>query len=297
MNATFAASNSWNHDGLSPRAVSSSAMSCDGLSLASLYESGAADSLRQRVAMLEHANDTLRSRLAACDQLAAHVCHDLRGPLRNIEGFTALLLEDAGDAAGEAAVEHGQRILRSISRMAEVIDDYTALGRAGHQDLHEVEINLGEIAEEFLVDLASREPQRRMEINIAPNMIAHADPRLVRIALGNLISNAWKFTSTGEHARIELGIAAEDPEFTTFFIADNGVGFDCADSGRLFEPFTRILGSQEFEGTGLGLSAVAKAIARQGGRVTAEGKVGAGATFYFALPTHGGMSGTSAIAA
>lgn len=166
--------------------------------------------------------------------------------------------------------------------MKQLINDILSLSRVGRQEISKVNIDLSAIVRDFLEELKTNEPQRQSEFIIEDNLHANADPRLIHLALENLLRNAWKFTSTKKLARIEFGTTTKDDN-PVYFISDNGVGFDTRYAQKIFEPFQRIHAQKQFEGTGVGLSIVQKVVWRHGGKVWAKGEVGKGATFFFTL--------------
>lgn len=213
------------------------------------------------------------------------VSHDLRAPLRSIDGFSQVLVEDYAGQLDESGKDHLNRVRAAALRMGELIDDMLQLSRVTRAEMRREPVDLSVLAESVVADLRRLEPQRQVEIVIAPRLRAEGDPQLLRIALVNLLSNAWKFTSRQTAARIELGAQDTGSEHA-FYIRDNGVGFDMAYAGKLFGAFQRLHAMSEFPGTGIGLATVQRIINRHGGRIWAEGTVGQGATFYFALPTN-----------
>ena len=210
------------------------------------------------------------------------VSHDLRAPLRSIGAFSQLLLEEH---AGELDLE-GQDFLRQISksarRMGEIIQDLLSLARVGRGELSRDRINLSSIARDVVEELRSKEPARRVALHIEGRLAAEADGRLVRVALENLLGNAWKFTAKVPDARIDVG-ALQEKGGTTFFIRDNGAGFDMSHAEKLFNPFVRLHTDSDFPGTGIGLATVKRVVDRHGGRIWAQSAVDQGSVFYFTL--------------
>ena len=211
------------------------------------------------------------------------VSHDLRAPLRGIDGFSQALLEDYGDKLDESGKNMLRRVRAASQRMAQLIDDLLNLSRVTRYEIRAEPVDLSLLARSIASDLQKTQPQRQALFEITEGLIAHGDPRLLRIMLENLFSNAWKFTSKCEHANIQFG-ANHDQGEPGFFVRDNGVGFDMAYADKLFGPFQRLHASTEFEGTGVGLATVQRIIHRHGGRIRAHAAVGQGATFYFTLP-------------
>jgi signal transduction histidine kinase len=234
--------------------------------------------LTRRLAELEHANREL-------DAFSYSVSHDLRAPLRAIEGFSKALGEDCSEALGAQGLDYIQRIGHGVKRMSALIDDLLGLSKVSRSALQPGDVDLSALATTIVAELRQGQPDRQVTADIAPGLMARGDRRLLEVALANLVGNAWKFTSRSEAPRIEVGRhAADEP---TFFVRDNGAGFDLAYAKRLFSPFQRFHAAGEFEGTGIGLAIVQRVIARHGGRVWADAAVGRGATFFFTLPGKG----------
>ena len=214
------------------------------------------------------------------------VSHDLRAPLRAIDGFSQVLVEDYAAQLDDEGRDYLGRIRAASQRMSQLIDDLLRLSRVTRSDLHRARIDLTGLAKEVLQDLASREPRRELTTVVAEGLLLEADPRLVRVLLDNLLSNAWKFTRRAAAPRIEVGVLAplvEGKPGPVFYVRDNGAGFDMTYAEKLFKPFQRLHRSTEFEGTGIGLAIVQRIMQRHGGRAWAEGAEGQGATFYFSL--------------
>ncbi|WP_017303988.1 PAS domain-containing protein [Spirulina subsalsa] len=236
-----------------------------------------------------HEADLLRvsQQLAASNQeleaFAYSVSHDLRAPLRAIDGFSQALLEDYGQLFDDIAQDYFDRIRFNISRMSNLIDDLLSLSRVSRSELKPQWVNLSALAANLSQDLQIQEPQRRVEFIIAPDLKVTADPTLMAIVLTNLLENAWKFTSHHPSARIELGVM---PGETTpvYFVRDDGAGFDMQYAKMLFGVFQRLHNTAEFPGTGIGLATVQRIIRRHGGKIWAEGAIEQGATFYFTIP-------------
>ena len=210
------------------------------------------------------------------------VSHDLRAPLRGIEGFSQALQEDYQEKLDATARDYLGRIRSGTLRMAELIDDLLNLSRVTRAEMYREPINLSKLANEVAQELQSREPERKVALKIAPGLEAVGDNRLIRVALENLIGNAWKFTSRRAQAEIEFGVGTSNSG-QAYFVRDNGAGFDQAFASRLFGPFQRLHASAEFPGSGIGLATVQRIIHRHGGPVWAEGFVDRGATVYFTL--------------
>jgi signal transduction histidine kinase len=218
------------------------------------------------------------------------VSHDLRAPLRSIDGFTRILQEDYAKELDQAGREHADRIRRAAQRMGELIDDMLNLAKVSRTDLRRAEIDLSALAREIADTLRERAPDRKATFVIAEPIEAEGDSGLLRIALDNLLGNAWKFTSNRSPAEIEIGRRVVDGE-PACYVRDNGAGFDMAYAGKLFQAFQRFHDAKEFPGTGIGLAIVHRIVSKHGGRIWAESEPGKGTTFYFTLPTPGEASG------
>ncbi len=208
------------------------------------------------------------------------VSHDLRSPLRAIDGFTAMLLEVVDEHLDDSGRHYADRIRASVKRMNEMIDDLIELSRVGRAELQRRTVDLGAMAAEILADLAVGSNGRPVETVVAADLFATADSRLVRNVLENLLGNAWKFSGQAEAPRIEVGRGRAGE----FFVQDNGAGFEMSQAKRLFSPFQRLHKQSEFPGTGIGLATVHRIVERHGGRIWAESSPGQGATFRFTLP-------------
>jgi len=233
------------------------------------------DTLRRHTAQLEAAN-------AELDAFAYSVSHDLRAPLRGIDGFSQALLEDYADRLDGTGKDYLARVRSGSQRMATLIDDLLNLSRVTRSQMHLAAVDLSALARGIAADLQKGDPERRAEFIIAPGLQVHADPGLMRVVLQNLLDNAWKFTGKRPHARIEVGSATHDGR-PAYFVRDNGAGFDMTYVHKLFGAFQRLHGAEQFDGTGVGLATVQRVIHRHGGRVWAEAVVDGGATFYFTL--------------
>lgn len=237
------------------------------------------DDLEQRVAdrtaALEAANRELES-------FGYSVSHDLREPLRAIGGFSRALLADYADRLDDTGKDYLRRVHVASGRMAELIDALLTLARITRSELSKQPVDLADLARSIDAELRNADPTRNVAVTIHDALKAEGDPRLMRIALENLLGNAWKFTAKRSHAMIEFG-RIECNGTPAYFVRDNGAGFDMAYSDKLFGAFQRFHGGDEFEGTGIGLATVQRIIHRHGGRIWAEAEAGKGATFYFAI--------------
>jgi two-component system, NtrC family, sensor kinase len=226
------------------------------------------------VAELERKNKELEA-------FSYSVSHDLRAPLRSIDGFSKALIEDCADKLDEEGLKHLNRVRAAAQRMGELIDDMLQLSRVTRLDLNRRRVDLSALAREVAADLQRQEPERRVVVELEDGLFADADPRLVRIVLENLLGNAWKFTRKVEEPKIVIGMREGDGP--VFFVRDNGAGFDMQHAEKLFRPFQRLHVESDFPGTGIGLATIHRVIDRHGGRVWAEAVVGEGATFFFSL--------------
>ena len=211
------------------------------------------------------------------------VSHDLRAPLRGIDGFSQALLEDYAEKLDSKGQDYLRRVRAGAQRMGELIDDLLELSRVGRAELTCARVDLSRTADSVLVDLKKRDPERKVLTVIEDGLQVEADGRLMRVALDNLLGNAWKFTAKRQEAKIEFRATRRDG-VTTYFIRDNGAGFSMSYADKLFEAFQRLHSESEFPGSGIGLATVHRIIDRHGGRVWAEGEVDRGAIFYFTLP-------------
>lgn len=231
--------------------------------------------LLHRSAQLETSNKELEA-------FSYSVSHDLRAPLRSIDGFSQALLEDYGEKLDAQGKDSLSRVRAATQRMAMLIDDLLNLSRVTRAEMRREHVNLTALAQSAAADLQKTQPQRNVEFVVHQGLEAHGDSQLLRIAIDNLLSNAWKFTSKRPRARIEFGRTQLNGN-SVFFVKDDGAGFDPAYSQRLFGAFQRLHGATEFPGSGIGLATVQRIIHRHGGRVWAEGASEKGATFYFTI--------------
>jgi signal transduction histidine kinase len=210
------------------------------------------------------------------------VSHDLRAPLRRIESFGRALAETQAERLDDEGRRYLARIRSCSQEMAQLIDDVLYLSRVARAELRRQEVDLSALAHAIVERLREGDGDRQVDVRIRPGLVAEGDGQLLRIALENLLENAWKFTSRQPEPRIELGVT-HLPGEPAFFVRDNGAGFDMSYAERLFTPFQRLHLSTEFPGTGIGLATVQRIVYRHGGRIWAEGSVGQGATFHFTL--------------
>jgi two-component system sensor histidine kinase/response regulator len=234
-----------------------------------------AETRAELVRDLEHKNRELES-------FSYAVSHDLRAPLRRIDSFSRAVLESQGDRLDEAGQRFLSRVREASQHMSQLIDDVLYLSRVTRADLREQDVDLSSIAGLVLSRLQEGEPDRRVDLKLRPGVIVTGDGQLLKIAMENLLENAWKFTAKEPESRIEFGMTQVGGE-ATYFVRDTGAGFDMTYADRLFGPFQRLHPQGEFPGNGIGLATVQRIIHRHGGRVWAEGLVGQGATFYFTL--------------
>jgi PAS domain S-box-containing protein len=233
--------------------------------------------------VVRRARDAAEASNRELEAFSYSVSHDLRKPLRGIEGFSRALLEEAGDRLDERGRDYAARVVGAAERMSTLIDDLLELSRATSAKLHIAEVDLSLLAHEVAAELQRREPQRRVEFAIKDGLSVSGDPALLRAALDNLIGNAWKFTARHAHGRIEVGARCGSDGAQVFFVRDDGAGFDPAYAQDLFRPFERLHRESEFPGTGVGLAIVQRIVRRHGGRVWAEGEPEKGATFSFTV--------------
>jgi len=235
--------------------------------------------VRERTDELEAANTELEA-------FSYSVSHDLRAPLRALDGFSLALLEDYGqDLEGDAA-DYLRRIRAASQRMGRLIDDLLMLSRMTRRGMTWERVDVSALARSIGDELSDDDPGRQVRFTVMPNMTADGDAQLLDVALRNLLGNAWKFTSRTEGARVDVGTEARG-EGLVFFVRDNGAGFDAQYADKLFTPFQRLHGDDEFPGTGIGLATVQRIVRRHGGRVWAEGATGKGATVWFTLGPRG----------
>ena len=231
--------------------------------------------VRARTAELEAANDELRA-------FSFSVSHDLRSPLRKIEAFSQFLVDEHGGDLAPGAHGYLDRIRASSRHMNALIEDMLKLSRVSREQMRKEKVDLSTLAGSILDELQRTDPTRTVVTHVEPGLYACGDGDLLRIALDNLLGNAWKFTSEKEQARIEF-VAAEDDDEPAFTVRDNGAGFDMSQSEKLFQAFQRLHPAQAFPGTGIGLAIVHRIVKRHGGEIKGEGEVESGAAFTFTL--------------
>jgi signal transduction histidine kinase len=207
------------------------------------------------------------------------VSHDLQAPLRSVDGFSQILLENYQDKLDPEGQRYLHLLSESARHMTRLLDGLLTLSRATRSEFRSEPVDLSLIAQVVAGRLQQANPDRRVGLVVAGDMLARGDERLLTVLFENLLGNAWKFTGRTDVAHIEVGVSGDG----VYFVSDNGAGFDMADASKLFGAFQRFHSTQEFEGTGIGLATVQRVVHRHGGRIWAEGKVGDGATFFFTL--------------
>ena len=237
----------------------------------------AAEEARRKAAALESANRELEA-------FSYTVSHDLRAPLRAMDGFSRILEQEYGDRLDAEGKSHLARVRRGAQHMAALIDDLLKLSQVTRRPLHPSAVDLTSMALELAASFDEREPKRSVKWHIAPGLMARGDARLLRVALDNLFDNAWKFSRKRNPATVEFGSQQEEGA-VVYYVRDNGVGFDMAYADNLFGPFQRLHDACEFPGTGIGLATVQRVIAKHHGRIWVEAAEDNGATFYFTLGT------------
>jgi signal transduction histidine kinase len=232
--------------------------------------------VQERTAQLEASNRELEA-------FSYSVAHDLRSPLRSIDGFNQAFLEEYAEHLPEQGRNLLQRSRVASQRMAQLIDDLLNLSRVARMEIRHQRINLSEFASAIAADLQKSDPARKVEFKIEPGIYATGDDRLLRLVLENMLGNSFKFTRGKADARIEFGSMTSDGK-RVLFVRDNGTGFNMNYAGKLFGPFQRLHAVAEYPGTGIGLATVHRIIGRHGGTIWPEAEEGKGATFYFTLP-------------
>lgn len=232
--------------------------------------------LQQRTAALEAANRELEA-------FNYSVAHDLRAPLRGIDSFSQLLIERYSQRLDTEGLAYLNRVRAAASRMSQLIDALLSLAQVGRSDMQPLDLDFSQLVQSVASEVAAANPDRSVPMVIAPGMRAYGDPRLLRVVVGNLLENAWKFTARRQRPAVEVG-PVQNTKLPTYYVRDNGAGFDPAYASRLFGAFQRLHPDREFPGTGIGLAIVQRVIARHGGTVWADSRPDQGATFYFTLP-------------
>lgn len=236
----------------------------------------------QAVKALAQANAATKAANKELEAFSYSVAHDLRAPLRSIDGFSQALVEDCADSLPAEGKTYLRHVRESAQHMARLIDDLLSLSQMGRAEIHRAPIDLASIARTVLARLRRDHPGRSVEVIMPAEIVTVGDPRLLEIVFENLLGNAWKFTGKRDDAHIEVGQISQNGQLVCF-VRDDGAGFDMAYADKLFAVFQRLHAVREFEGTGIGLANVERIIHRHGGRIWAEGEVGRGATFYFTL--------------
>lgn len=232
--------------------------------------------LRQAIVELKAVNKELEA-------FSYSVSHDLRAPLRSIDGFSQALLEDCSEQLDPMGQDYLRRIRLATQRMGNLIDDLLTLSRVTRSDMHVASVDLSRLASRICTDLQQTQLERQVEFIIQPGLVAQGDTHLLQVVLENLLNNAWKFTAKNLQAKIEFGAIPQSNGILVYFVRDDGTGFDMAYYDKLFGPFQRLHASHEFPGDGIGLATVQRIVYRHGGQVWAEAAVEQGATFYFTL--------------
>jgi light-regulated signal transduction histidine kinase (bacteriophytochrome) len=232
--------------------------------------------LRQAIAELKAVNHELES-------FSYSVSHDLRAPLRSVDGFSQALLEDCHDQLDSSGQDYLHRIRAATQRMGHLIDDLLTLSRVIRSEIQIESVNLSRLGSNVCVELQRTHVDRQIEFVIQPSLLVQGDERLLQVVLENLLNNAVKFTSKHSQAKIELGTITQKDGSLVYFVRDDGVGFDMNYADKLFSPFQRLHGMQEFQGNGIGLATVQRVVRRHSGQIWAEGAIEGGATFYFTL--------------
>jgi len=236
-----------------------------------------------RTTELQEANQQLALTNEELEAFTASASHDLRSPLGTIAGQAGLLRDDLSGSMTEVITQRIDRIQSNVTRSSEIIDGLLSLARVSRQELLNERVDISALARNIVEDLRQQYPRHQVEAVIEPNLVVNADPRLMKSLFGNLLGNAWKYTSRVPNARVELS-CTQATGGIVFAVRDNGAGFDMSRSQRLFEPFQRLHSSAEFPGVGIGLAIVARIVRRYGGKITVESEPGRGSTFRFTLP-------------
>jgi len=234
------------------------------------------EELKHNITQLEAANKELEA-------FSYSISHDLRAPLRSLDGFSQVLFEDYANQLDEQGKDYLQRIRKASQHMAELIDALLMLSRMTRKEMRYERVDLSILAQAALAELRQTQPKRQIEVVIEEGLVVKGDPQILRVVMENLLDNAWKYTSRKPEARIEVGALRQEDGKRAYFVRDNGAGFDMAFADKLFKAFQRLHTANEFPGIGIGLATVQRIIHRHGGRIWAEGEVEKGATFFFTL--------------
>ncbi|MGZ3697317.1 MAG: ATP-binding protein [Bdellovibrionota bacterium] len=237
---------------------------------------------RESISKLKRLNESLDQTNHELEAFSYSVSHDLRAPLRGITGFTKILLEDYSSALTEDALGLMKKVVGAAHRMELLIEALLSLSKVGRRTITRESVDLTKLITELVSELQQTAPERSLELQIVDGVVAQGDLQLLRAAIGNLLSNAWKFTAKRTDARIEFGVMSSEGK-TVYYIKDNGAGFDMKYADRLFGAFQRLHTTEQFEGTGIGLATARRVITRHGGRIWAESELNRGTTFYFTL--------------
>jgi signal transduction histidine kinase len=243
----------------------------------------AADTIERLNRELNHSVSQLLASNQELEAFAYSVSHDLRAPLRGIDGWSQAFIEDYGDRIDAQGKEYLDTVRAEAQRMGLLIDALLTLSRVARSEMKNERVDVSGLAETVVEGLKHAEPDRKVNVRITPGMAVTGDPMLLKVLLQNLIGNAWKFTTLRENSEIDIGVTTDDTGRDVYFVRDNGAGFDMAFAGKLFTPFQRLHSLAEFPGTGIGLATVQRIVRRHGGTVWAEGTAGTGATFYFTI--------------
>ena len=257
--------------------------------LHSELEAAEARAARELVEAKSSLVEELKYKNRELEAFSYSVSHDLRAPLRGIDGFSQALIEDYGERLDETAHNYLRRIRTAAQRMAALIDDMLLLSRISRAEVNRERVDLSRLALTVVDELRHQDPERAVTVEIEAGLAVHADPGLMRVLLDNLLGNAWKFTARTADARIELRVQMEGAD-SVFLVKDNGAGFDMSHASALFQPFQRLHDTTEFPGTGIGLATVQRVVDHHGGRIWARGAVGSGATVFFTIPHSRGGS-------
>jgi len=231
--------------------------------------------VKERTAELEATNRELET-------FAYSVSHDLRAPLRAIDGFSRIIEEEQAARLDDSGKDHFRRVREAADRMDKLIEALLRLSKQTRGEMHHATVDISQIARATADELGKTQPGRKADFVIAAGMTVTGDPAMLRAMVENLLGNAWKFTAKRETARIEFGVTQREGR-SVYFVRDNGAGFDMSHAKKMFTAFERLHPSTEFPGIGIGLATVQRIVHRHGGRIWAEGEVCKGATFYFTL--------------